>query len=205
MLPQVRIGGWDAGLDYLPLELLSELEYCPRRFWLIYVQGEVYRNAPARGGDQRHQRADGKKLGRGREPVVYRRVYVWSDRLRLSGFADVVETEGELWVPVEYKHGQMGRWLNDHIQLCAQAMCLEERSGQPITRGKVFYRDSRRCTRVDITAELRARTENSLAWACTLLDAAKMPLPIDNRARCHDCPFESICLPREVLQLLREG
>ena len=190
--------------DYLPISMLNQLEYCVRRFWLMYVHGEMLVNAPVLEGIQQHERAHGGGMEHDEGRTVYRRVYVWSDRLRLSGFADVVETEGESWVPVEYKHGRMGRWLNDHIQLCAQAICLEERTGRPITRGEIFYWSSRRRLRVDITDELRALTEGSVARAFALLEAGETPLPIDNRAKCNDCSLEEICLPREVLQLVRE-
>jgi len=104
---------------------------------------------------------------------------------------------------VEYKRGRMGRWLNDHIQLCAQAICLEERTGQPVQRGEIFYWRSRRRVTVDITPELKARTEASVARAFALLEAGQIPSPLDRRAKCRDCSLEGICLPREV-QLLAE-
>lgn len=187
--------------DYLPISMLNQLEYCPRRFWLMYVQSEMTINAPVLEGIQQHERAHAGGVDQDGERTIYRRVYVWSDRLQLVGFADVVEeTEGD-WVPVEYKRGRMGRWLNDHIQLCAQALCLEERTGQTVEHGEIFYWRSRRRVRVDITPELRDRTEASVERAFALLETAQIPPPIDHRTKCRDCSLEEICLPREVLLL----
>ena len=124
--------------------MLNQLEYCERRFWLMYVQGEMEINAPVLEGIQQHERAHAGGVERDGETTIRRRVYLWSDRLRVAGFADVVEERAGELVPVEYKRGRIGRWLNDHIQLCAQAMCLEERTGKSVEQGAIFYRRSRR-------------------------------------------------------------
>jgi CRISPR-associated exonuclease Cas4 len=190
--------------DYLPISMLNQLEYCERRFWLMYVQGEMEVNAPVLEGIQQHERAHTGGLERDGETSARRRVYLWSDRLQVAGFADVVEEQVEVLVPVEYKHGRMGRWLNDHIQLCAQALCLEERTGRPVERGAIFYWRSRRRVEVELTPELRARTEAAVARALALLAADRMPPPLDHHAKCRDCSLEGICLPREVLLLTEE-
>lgn len=190
--------------DYLPISMLNQLEYCQRRFWLMYVHSEMVENAPVLEGIQQHERTHAGGVERDGTNTIYRRVYLWSDRLRVAGFADVVEEQEGKLVPVEYKHGRMGRWLNDHIQLCAQAICLEERTEQPVQRGEIFYWRSRRRVTVDITPELRARTEAAVARAFALLAAGQMPPPLDHRAKCRDCSLEGICLPREVLLLLEE-
>jgi len=190
--------------DYLPISMLNQLEYCERRFWLMYVQGEMEVNAPVLEGVQQHERAHDGGLERDGEMTIHRRVYVWSERLRLAGFADVVEEQAGELTPVEYKHGRMGRWLNDHVQLCAQALCLEERTGQPVRQGAIFYWGSRRRVAVEFTPELRAHTEAAIARACELLEAGRIPPPLDRRAKCHDCSLEGTCLPREVLLLSGE-
>jgi len=190
--------------DYLPISMLNQLEYCERRFWLMYVHAEMEINAPVLEGIHQHERAHTHGLERDGATTVHRRVYLWSDQLRLAGFADLVEeSEGEL-MPVEYKRGRMGRWLNDHVQLCAQAMCLEERTGRPVTRGEIFYWRSRRRVAVEFTPELRARTHAAVARAFELLAEGRIPPPVDHRAKCRDCSLEGICLPREILLLARE-
>jgi CRISPR-associated exonuclease Cas4 len=170
----------------------------------MYVHSEMAVNAPVLEGIQQHERAHAGGVERDGETIIRRRVYLWSDRLRVAGFADVVEEQASELVPIEYKRGRMGHWLNDHIQLCAQAICLEERMGKPVQRGEIFYWRSRRRVTVDITPELRTRTEAAVAQAFALLEAGRMPPPINQRAKCRDCSLEGICLPREVLMLTRE-
>jgi CRISPR-associated exonuclease Cas4 len=190
--------------DYLPISMLNQLEYCERRFWLMFVHGEMVVNAPVLEGTQQHERVHTGGVERDGEMVIRRRVYLWSDRLRVAGFADMVEEQAGELVPVEYKHGQMGRWLNDHVQLCAQAICLEERTGKTVQHGSIFYWRSRRRAEVTFTPELKARTEQAVARAFDLIENGQMPPPIGRRAKCHDCSLEDICLPREVLLLAKE-
>jgi CRISPR-associated exonuclease Cas4 len=188
--------------DYLPLSYLNQLEYCERRFWMMYVLGEMEVNAPVLEGTLQHERAHAAGRETEGEQTIHRRAYVYSQRLQLTGFVDLVEeTEGRL-VPVEYKHGKMGRWLNDHIQLCAQALCLEERTGRPVSEGEIFYFGSRRRVRVPFTPELRAKTEASVARARHLLEAGHLPPPAERMAKCRDCSLEPACLPREVRALM---
>lgn len=109
--------------------------------------------------------------------------------------------DGVSMIPIEYKKGKVGRWLNDHIQLCAQALCLEERTGASITEGMVFYFGSRRRQPVPLTRELRERTRDSIARAHQLRQSGDIPAPIENVNKCRDCSLEPMCLPREVQML----
>lgn len=188
-------------LDYLPLSYLNQLEYCERRFWLMFVEGELAINAPMLDGIYRHERTHQTGQEQRGELLTRRQLYVWSDRLRLVGLADCVEDEAGQLVPVEHKRGKMDRWLNDHVQLCAQAICLEERRGQPIPFGYIFYWGNRRRERVELTAQLRARTEAAVRQAFALLDAGIVPPPTAIKGKCRDCSIEPICLPREIRQL----
>ncbi|MCP4425563.1 MAG: CRISPR-associated protein Cas4, partial [Chloroflexi bacterium] len=158
--------------NYLPLSYLNQLIYCPRRFWYMYVQGEIEINAPMLEGAYQHQtRAD--KPGQETDDngrTIHRRLWVWSDRLQIAGFADFVEVVPihnssliihNSLIPVEYKHGRKAKWHNDQIQLCAQALCLEEMTGQPVEQGEIFYWRSRRRITVPLTDELRQMTETA--------------------------------------------
>lgn len=191
--------------DYLPLSMLNQLEYCERRFYLMHVRGEMEVNAHVLEGQLRHESVHAPGAEQSGEKLIHHRVYLWSDRLGVAGFADLVEElpgeagSGEVTlIPVEYKKGRMGRWLNDHIQLCAQGMCLEERSGHAVLRGYLFYFGSRRRQEVLFTAELRARVVQSVARARALCAAGELPPPITNYNKCRDCSLERVCLPREV-------
>ena len=192
--------------DYLPLSLLNQFEYCPRRFWYMHVLGEMDVNAPVLEGTLQHERAHQPGTAQAGEATIQRRVFVWSDRLRIAGFADLIEESGGVRVPIEYKRGRMGRWLNDHIQLCAQALCIEERTGasagaDSIAYGEIFYWGSRRRERVPFTPELRKRTEQSIAQVYALLAADRIPPPLTQRAKCKDCSLQPVCLPAEVMHL----
>lgn len=192
--------------SYLPLSYLNQLTYCPRRFWYMYVQGEIEINAPMLEGTYQHQtRADrpGHDTDdRGR--TIHRRLWVWSDRMQIAGFADFVEAEGTDLIPVEYKHGQQGKWDNDNIQLCAQALCLEEMTGQNIPYGEIFYWRSRRRVTVPFDTGLRQMTETAVSLAHHLLTTNQIPPPITERQKCQHCSIQPICLPQEV-NLLHAG
>ena len=134
------------------------------------------------------------------------RLYLYSEALHLTGFADVIEERAGMLVPVEYKHGQQGNWLNDQIQLCAQALCLEERQpGKPlIPYGYIFYVGSRRRVQVRFTRELRDKTRATIVQAFKIAMFDKPPAPLEGKlaARCPNCSLLPLCLPEEV-RLLR--
>jgi CRISPR-associated exonuclease Cas4 len=133
------------------------------------------------------------------------RLYLYSEALHISGFADVIEERSGVLLPVEYKHGQQADWLNDHIQLCAQALCLEERQpGKPlIPYGYIYYVGSRRRVQVQLTPELRAKTRATIEQALRLATFEKPPAPLEGKlvARCPNCTMLPLCMPEEVRQL----
>jgi len=134
------------------------------------------------------------------------RLYLYSEALHLTGFADVIEERAGVFLPVEYKHGHQGNWLNEHIQLCAQALCLEERQpGKPlIAYGYIYYVGSRRRIKVPFTPQLRARTKAAIAQAFQVAAREIPPPPLSGKlvARCPPCSLLPLCLPDEV-RLLR--
>jgi CRISPR-associated exonuclease Cas4 len=196
-------------MDYLPLSYLNQILYCPRRFWYMYVQGEIEINAPMLEGTYQHQtradRAGSETDEHGR--TVHRRLWVWSDRFNIAGFADFVEEEPlhnsspiihNSLVPVEYKHGQKGKWDNDNVQLCAQALCLEEMTGQAIGWGEIFYWRSRRRITVPFDSQLRQMTEQTIQQTFQLLAQNTIPPPVAEKQKCTLCSIQPICLPQEV-------
>ncbi|GAB4551223.1 MAG: CRISPR-associated protein Cas4 [Anaerolineae bacterium] len=190
--------------DYLALSLLNQFIYCPRRFWLHYVQGEMEVNAPLLEGQLRHEAAHTPGTHTDERGRVVRSLYVWSDTHRVVGVADFVEEHTDGLIPVEHKRGRMGMWLNDHVQVCAQAMCLEERLNITIPRGEIFYWGNRRRETVALNDALRAQTIATIRAVFALLAQDKLPAPIDHPAKCRDCSLEPICMPRETLRLLKE-
>ncbi len=187
--------------DYLPLSYLNQLRYCERRFWYMYVMGELAENAALLEGAYHHQRADQPGEERLEEGRVVRRAAIHSDRLRLIGFCDLVEERGGVLRPVEYKRGKQGRWDNDQVQLCAQALCLEEQTGRAVATGEIYYWRSRHRIEVPFTAELREQTTAAISRAFALLEAGTLPPHTQQRVRCGECSIEPIRLPRETQQL----
>lgn len=199
----------------LSISYLNALEYCPRRFYYECALSEFVENAHVVEGMMRHERSDEGGTTTEDGKLVMRRVWVGSERLRLSGFADVVEErEGQL-TPVEYKKGKMGEWLNDHVQLCAQALCLEEMLQCQIPYGYIFYFGSARREQVVFDEQLRRHTEETVRLAFTLLERGELPPPLVGRQmkkdalpalhpKCRDCSLEPLCMPREVLVLRKE-
>lgn len=188
--------------DYIPLAYINALAYCPRRFYYEYVEAEMLDNEYVVEGRLLHGPSD-EGGGVWRENVTQqRRIYVWSDRLHLAGIIDVVEWRDGQLAPVEYKRGRLGRWKNDHAQLCAQALCLEERLGISIPCGYIFSFANQRRETVEFSPDLRAWTEALAAQAHRLAEQPTAPAPIEQRERCAACSLEPLCLPDEVRALL---
>lgn len=189
--------------DYLPLAYLNAFEYCPRRFYWEYVLGEMADNEHIIIGRHLHRNINEESTIQEGEMLIHRQQWVWSDRALVSGIIDAVEERDGLLIPIEYKKGRMNQHLNDHFQLCAAALCLEERTGKSITYGEIFYHANRRRQRVEFTPQLRHMTETAIQEAHNTVNQA-MPPPIDNPKKCQDCSLKSICLPQEIKKLHRQ-
>src|SRR5450759_1338845 len=192
--------------EMLHISSLNALEYCPRKFYYQFVQGETLVNEYVLEGTLAHERvhqAGTHATAEGEMETT--RLYLYSEALHLSGFADVVEERSGVLVPVEYKRGQQGQWLGDQIQLCAQALCLEERQPgkPPIAHGYIYYIGSRRRIKVPLTPQLRARTKAALAQAFQVAARPTPPPPLSGElvARCPNCSLLPLCLPDEIRQL----
>ena len=133
---------------------------------------------------------------------IERGVSLRSLRLGLIGKADVVEYHRQAdgtWqpFPVEYKRGKPKVEPSDKIQLCAQAICLEEMLGTAIPNGALFYGRTRRRLDVAIDAILRRETENAARMVHELIASEKTPKPVYEK-RCENCSFISECLPKTL-------
>ena len=183
--------------NYLPLAYLNAWEYCPRRFYFEYVLGEMEDNEHIVLGRHVHRNIDEEIVIREGDTTIHQQQWVWSDRLLVSGVIDAVEVVDGLMVPLEYKKGKMGRHLSDHFQLCGAALCLEERLGETIEFGEIFYHANRRRQRVMFTPELRSATEAAIGAARSAHERL-MPGPIENARKCQACSLKGICLPQEM-------
>lgn len=178
----------------VPIAALEHHLYCPRQCALIHVDGLWVDNEHTVRGTAGHERADngGDRIERGEQAL--RAVPLWSESLGLSGRADVVlrTVDGAL-APVEYKIG-VQHGLAAHVQLCAQAMCLEEMTGQAVASGFVWLSKPRRRVRVDFTAALREKTVTTISEVRSAMSAGRLPRPV-NDARCAKCQFLDHCQP----------
>jgi CRISPR-associated exonuclease Cas4 len=183
-------------LEALPLSLLNDYLYCPRRAALKVVEGWRSANQHTARGDIAHEHAD----LRGYEVVqgvkLLRALPVFSDRLGLSGKCDIVEQRPDQSLfPVEFKVGKRRQWENDDAQLCAQALCLEEMFHIAIPRGAVFHADSKRRREIEFTPALRSLTEKTVAELHGLLESTAIPRA-EFREACEECSLYEICLPK---------
>lgn len=193
-------------IDMIPISSLNSLEYCPRRFYYEVVQGEMLVNEFVLEGMLVHERVHTAGTQTSAEGEIQTtRLYLYSETLRLTGFADVVEERAGVFIPVEYKLGTLGDWLNDHIQLCAQALCLEERlpGKPPIPHGYIYYTGSRRRVKVPFTPQLRAKTKAAIALAFQIAARETPPPPLTGKLteRCPNCSLLPLCMPDEVRML----
>ncbi len=182
--------------DRIPLSALNQFSYCRRRCYLIHAEGEFKENVHTLRGTHEHQRVDSLKHEVCAGIRVEYSLPVWSRGLGLSGTCDAVEFHSDGGVyPVEYKHGKRKRWLNDDLQLAAQAVCLEETLGRPVPKGAIYHQQSRRRREVVIDDALRQAVETVAQEVRSLLAGKKLPPPVDDTRRCPECSLRDICQP----------
>jgi CRISPR-associated exonuclease Cas4 len=182
------------------LVMISALEhwsYCPRQCALIHLEQTFDENIYTVQGHMLHERVDEEHSELRGEVRIERAVPLWSKQLGLVGRADVVEFHGQQPFPVEYKAGPRRRWGHDDLQLCAQALCLEEMTGQTVIRGAIYHHGSRRRREVVFDDELRRRVVEAVADIRQMLAAGILP-PAVNDARCEHCSLIDSCLPSVI-------
>ena len=194
--------------ETLMLSGLQHFAYCRRQWALIHVEQQWQENLHTAEGQVFHQRAHDEKQTEVRgDTVIVRGMRVQSERLGVSGICDVVEfrrapegialagREGRFTVyPIEYKKGAPKEHQADELQLCAQAMCLEEMLVCDIGEGSLFYGETRRRTRVTFTPELRAQVEQMLEEMHGY-DARGYTPRVRRHKGCAACSLREICLP----------
>jgi CRISPR-associated exonuclease Cas4 len=189
--------------DFVFLSALNQYDYCPRRCYYIFVEGVFTENEHTIEGSLQHSRANSGETSARDDALQLRSVYLYSHTLGISGKADVIEErQGEI-SPVEHKKGRRGDWRNDALQLCAQALCLEEMTGREASKGYIYYAATGRRQEVPFTPELRQQTLDTIAAVRRLIESGERP-PNPYTPRCKGCSLYDICLPRETAQLRGE-
>lgn len=179
-----------------PEVLLSAIEhfsYCPRQCGLIHVEQCYEENRYTVRGSQSHERVHSGEEGVVAGVEVRRSVPLWSARLGLRGQSDLIEMRPGGPYPVEYKVGGK-HTIHAEVQLCAQALCLEEMLGCTVTAGAVYHIQTRRRVEVRFDADLRRRTLAVIEAIRSMLAAQDLPAAV-NDPRCRNCSLEQICLP----------
>ena len=183
--------------DYIPIAALNQYAYCPHRCWRMFCAGEFIDNQYTIEGTSLHDRVHTVGSGQREEIWQIRAIWLKSEKYQLIGKADLIEAENGQWYPVEYKRGSKGEWDNDELQVCAQALCLEEMTGQHISSGYIYYAHSHQRLLVEITGELRQSTIATIEAVQALLLTGVMPKAIKTK-RCNGCSLFLRCLPGAV-------
>jgi len=188
----------------LPLSALNHLVFCERRCALIHIEGVFAENAFTIEGTLAHEAADlsGYEIKAGVR--ITHALPLRCARLKLTGKADIVEfhpkTDGsETPFPVDYKRGRRNRWQNDDVQLCAQALCLEEMLCVAVPRGAIFHASSKRRREVAFTPQLRAQTEAAAVRLHALIASRSIPAAV-LLPKCEGCSLHAICMPELSLR-----
>jgi CRISPR-associated exonuclease Cas4 len=181
---------------------LNQYSYCPHRCWRMFCAGEFTDNQYTIEGTSLHDRVHTMGEINRDETWQVRAIWLKSEQYSLIGKSDLIESnDGQLY-PVEYKRGKKGEWDNDELQVCAQALCLEEMAGQTITTGYIYYAQSHQRQLVEISPELRQETVATISAVQNLLETGEMPKPIYSK-RCKGCSLYEQCLPQTAEKFKR--
>lgn len=191
--------------ELVPARMLNEYVYCPRLFFLEWVDRSWAPSGDTAEGDRLHRRVDTPEgaaplPGEG-EVIQARSVELASDSLGIVAKLDLLEGNGGSVIPVDTKKGRSSRtgeaWEADAVQVCAQVLLLREH-GYTVERGEIFYAETRRRVPVEITPELEQKTLSVVGEARDVATKLAPPPPLERSPKCARCSLVSICLPDEV-------
>lgn len=189
--------------NLIAISALQHYAYCPRQFALIHVEQVWEENRFTAEGRILHERVDSGVAEQRHNTRYERGVLLNSEVLGIKGKMDLleiheVESEYETLIkyfPVEYKRGKPKVEAWDRIQLCAQALCIEEMRNTTVNEGAIWYWEVRKREAVVIDENLRATTIAVVKGAHELLSSGKTPAPIDDKKRCRACSLVNLCEP----------
>jgi CRISPR-associated protein Cas1 len=203
--------------EYLPARMLNEFVYCPRLFYLEYVDGLFIHNADTIEGVAKHKRVDHKtdelpaaESTQVRERIHARSVTLSSDSFGVIAKMDLIEVQGNQATPVDYKRGAprklpdgtLDAWDPERVQLCVQALVLRE-NGYECSEGVIFFWETRQRVRIAIDSELIELTSKAISAANELSSRLVAPPPLIDSPKCPRCSLVSICLPDENNRCVR--
>lgn len=189
-------------VEFIPISALQHYLYCPRQCALIHVEQQWAENRATAEGGIMHKRVEREGSYARRGVRVATAMPLRSVQLRLMGVADVVEFhehgDGQLIRPVEYKRGRPKKHRADEVQLCAQALCLEEMLRVRVEEGDLFYGKTRRRKIVAFDSSLRELTESTVHNTRGMILSGRTPPPDYQPQRCEPCSLKDICQPERL-------
>lgn len=187
--------------DLWALSALQHILFCQRQCALIHIERVWAENRFTAEGNVLHERTDKPGVTSENGVRVARGMMLRSLRLGVYGIADVVEfhqsSEGEKPFPVEYKRGKPKENRCDEVQLCAQAMCLEEMFDCSISKGALFYGQTRRRKDAYFSKNLREQTESAAEKLHKLIQSGQTPPPVFTK-QCRSCSLIELCKPKSM-------
>lgn len=195
--------------EYLQLSGIQHFRFCRRQWALIHIENQWQENVRTVDGEKMHERAHDSGLREKRgDMIIIRNLAIASAELGVSGACDVVEfrksadgipisNETGLFLPypVEYKHGAPRDDLANELQLCGQAMCLEEMLCCDIKNGALYFGETRRRVEVEFTPALRKEVADTLTQMHELYRRGHTP-SVKPTKSCSACSLNEICLPK---------
>lgn len=181
--------------DYLLLSGLQHIKFCPRQCALIHIEQQWSENFFTASGRVQHEKVHSGFAESRRAVRTERDLKIASSVLGIIGQTDAVEfyPDGKI-IPIEYKHGEPKEDTCDEVQLCAQAICLEEMLNRKIDNGALFYFKTKKRISVAITDELRAETIALAKEFHTLVESGTTPKAAYTK-QCESCSFIDVCFP----------
>ncbi len=187
----------------IAVSALEHTAYCHRQAALIHTDRYFESNADTIRGDLAHQTVDTPGGETRLQVHTERRLPIWSKRYRIHGYCDVVEIAADKVMPVEHKSGATFHGAAA-VQLCAQALCLEEMFKTHVAAGAIYLTATRKRHYIDLTPQLRCETERVIGEAHQLLNDERLP-DARNDIACRACSLRPGCLPHLVADPQRVG
>ncbi|MEJ2622900.1 MAG: CRISPR-associated protein Cas4 [Candidatus Thiodiazotropha sp.] len=188
--------------NWLMISALQHYAYCPRQFALIHIEQAWEENQFTAHGRLLHERVDSYESEQRGDVRYERSISVLSKQLSIRGKLDLLEITDKSeksYLPVEYKRGKSKTEDWDRIQLCAQALCLEEMRAIQVDSGALWYWQTRRRETVSFDEALRTVTKQTIEAAHALIVSGKTPLPTIRKQRCHSKGYIEALFSDEAL------
>ena len=184
------------------ISALNHYLFCPSRCALVHIEQIWSENLYTMRGNEVHENVHDESSHEISGIRCERTLPVWSRRLNLTGKTDLVEFYNSIPYPIEYKTGRHKAFDNDYIQLCAQAICLEEMFNVTVEKGAIYWHGSRERREIVFADIMRRQVEEVTKSVHNMLEYRVTPPPVNDK-RCDGCSLKESCLPSIVADKAR--